>query len=154
MRDSNLQIVKVEKSLSLWIEENFPAGISLLVSSQIYDVWIFLWSALSVLYGYSSPAVCTSPTHQPLQDAKGMSYGSSEMAMPRCQDLAAALLKKLGGNFPHKLYKEIWKGAGAKSCMRKSFLIYEEMREYLVIYKEVVSHVWLCTGFLNVFHYF
>jgi hypothetical protein len=30
-------------------------------------------------------------------------------------------------------------GAVAKSYMRKSFLIYEEMREYLVIYEETVS---------------
>ena len=30
-------------------------------------------------------------------------------------------------------------GSGAKSCMRKGFLIYEEMRKYLVIYEEAVS---------------
>jgi hypothetical protein len=30
-------------------------------------------------------------------------------------------------------------GAVAKSCMRKGFLIYEEMRKYLVIYEEAVS---------------
>ncbi len=30
-------------------------------------------------------------------------------------------------------------------CMRKGFLIYEEMRKYLVIiYEEAVSHIWLC----------
>jgi hypothetical protein len=40
--------------------------------------------------------------------------------------------------------KEIQKGAGAKSYMRKSFLIYEEMRKYLVILGEPVSHTWLC----------
>jgi hypothetical protein len=28
--------------------------------------------------------------------------------------------------------------------MRKGFLIYEEMRKYLVIYEEAVRHVWLC----------
>ncbi len=27
--------------------------------------------------------------------------------------------------------------------MKKGFLIYEEMRKYLVIYKEAVSHIWL-----------
>jgi hypothetical protein len=32
------------------------------------------------------------------------------------------------------LCKEIQKGSGAKSYMRKSYLIYEEMRKYLVIY--------------------
>jgi hypothetical protein len=26
--------------------------------------------------------------------------------------------------------------------MRKGFLIYEEMRKYLAIYEEVVSHIW------------
>jgi hypothetical protein len=30
--------------------------------------------------------------------------------------------------------------AVAKSYVRKGFLIYEEMRKYLVIYEEVVSH--------------
>jgi hypothetical protein len=33
-------------------------------------------------------------------------------------------------------YKEIQMGAVAKSYMRKGFLIYEEMRKYLVIYEE------------------
>ncbi len=43
-------------------------------------------------------------------------------------------------NFPHTVYKEIQKGAVAKSYMRKG-LIYEEMRKYLVIYEESVSHI-------------
>ncbi len=30
------------------------------------------------------------------------------------------------------------------SCIRKGFLIYEEMRKYLRIYDEAVSHIWLC----------
>jgi hypothetical protein len=40
------------------------------------------------------------------------------------------------------IYKEIQMGAVAKSytCMRKGFLIYEEMSKYLVIYEEDVSH--------------
>ncbi len=29
----------------------------------------------------------------------------------------------------------------AKSYMKKGFLIYEEMRKYLVIYDEAVSHI-------------
>ncbi len=33
------------------------------------------------------------------------------------------------------VYKEIQKGTVAKSCMRKGFLIYENMRKYLVIYE-------------------
>jgi hypothetical protein len=35
--------------------------------------------------------------------------------------------------FPHILFKEIQKGSGAKLYMKKSFLIYEEMRKDLVI---------------------
>ncbi len=42
------------------------------------------------------------------------------------------------------LYKEIQKGAVAKSYMRKGFLIYEEKRKYLFLYEEAVSHIWLC----------
>jgi hypothetical protein len=38
-------------------------------------------------------------------------------------------------------YKETQSGAVAKSYMRKSFLIYEEMRKYFPIYEEAVSHV-------------
>jgi hypothetical protein len=40
--------------------------------------------------------------------------------------------------------KEIKNGAVAKSYMRKGFLIYEEMRKYLTVYEETVSHMWLC----------
>jgi hypothetical protein len=39
------------------------------------------------------------------------------------------------------IYKEIQIGAVAKSYMRKGFLIYEEMRKYLVIYEEAFSHI-------------
>jgi hypothetical protein len=40
-------------------------------------------------------------------------------------------------------YKENKMGSGAKSYMKKGFLIYEELRKYLVIYEEVVtgSHI-------------
>ncbi len=41
--------------------------------------------------------------------------------------------------------KEIQKGSGEKSYMRKGFLIYEEMRKYFVLNEEAVSHKWLCT---------
>ncbi len=36
-------------------------------------------------------------------------------------------------------------GSGAKSYMRKGFLIYEEVRKFFPIYEEAVSHKWLCT---------
>ncbi len=38
-------------------------------------------------------------------------------------------------------------GLVAKSYMKKDFLIYEEMRKFLVIYEEAVSHVWLCNRY-------
>jgi hypothetical protein len=38
------------------------------------------------------------------------------------------------------IYKEI-QGAVAKLYMGKGFLIYEEMRKYLFIYEEAVSHI-------------
>jgi hypothetical protein len=38
-------------------------------------------------------------------------------------------------------YEKIQMGSVAKSYMRKGFLIYEEMRKYLAIYEEVVSHI-------------
>ncbi len=39
------------------------------------------------------------------------------------------------------IYKKIQMGAVAKSYMRKGFLIYVEMRKYLIIYEEAVSHI-------------
>jgi hypothetical protein len=43
------------------------------------------------------------------------------------------------------IYQEIQMGSGAKSYMRKGFLIYEEMHKFFPIYEEAVSHIWLCT---------
>jgi hypothetical protein len=39
------------------------------------------------------------------------------------------------------IFKKIQNGAVAKSYMRKGFLTYEEMRKYLPIYEEAVSHI-------------
>jgi hypothetical protein len=39
------------------------------------------------------------------------------------------------------IYREIQTGAFAKSYMKKGFLIYEDMRKYLVINEEAVSHI-------------
>jgi hypothetical protein len=40
------------------------------------------------------------------------------------------------------IYKEIQSGgAGAKSYMRKGFLIYEEMRKHFPTYEEAVNHI-------------
>ncbi len=38
-------------------------------------------------------------------------------------------------------YTEIQMGSGAKSYMRKGFLIYEEMRKYFTIYEGAGSHI-------------
>jgi hypothetical protein len=39
------------------------------------------------------------------------------------------------------IYKENQMGSVAKSYMRKGFLIYDEIRKYLVLYEEAVSHI-------------
>jgi hypothetical protein len=38
------------------------------------------------------------------------------------------------------IYKEIQMGSGAKSFMRKGFLVYEEISKYFTIYGEAVLH--------------
>ncbi len=51
----------------------------------------------------------------------------------------------------HKIFlicKEIQMGSGAKSYMRKGFQTYEEMRKYLTIYEDAVSHIWSLLNFL------
>ncbi len=58
------------------------------------------------------------------------------------------MIKKVNQIF--LIYKAFQSGAVAKSYMRKGFLIYEEMRKYVRIYEEAVSHIWLCNrSFLN-----
>jgi hypothetical protein len=39
------------------------------------------------------------------------------------------------------ILKEIQIGSGAKSSMRKGFLIYEEMLQFFTIYEEAVSQI-------------
>jgi hypothetical protein len=39
------------------------------------------------------------------------------------------------------IYKEIQMGSGAKSYLRKGFLIYEEMLKFFPIYEEAISHM-------------
>jgi hypothetical protein len=39
------------------------------------------------------------------------------------------------------IFKQIQNGAVAKSYMRKSFLVYEEMSKYLTIDEEAVCHI-------------
>ncbi len=45
-------------------------------------------------------------------------------------------------------------GAVAKSYMRKGFLMYEEMRKYLVEYEEAVSHIRLCNRSRSLLDFF
>ncbi len=56
--------------------------------------------------------------------------------IPTAHPLQTTLIKKKKKIFLVRIYKEIQLGEVAKSYMRKGFLIYEEMRKYLVIYKE------------------
>jgi hypothetical protein len=44
------------------------------------------------------------------------------------------------------IYKEIQSGAVTQTFMRKSFLIYEEIRKYSPIYEEAVSHIYFATA--------
>jgi hypothetical protein len=45
------------------------------------------------------------------------------------------------GNKSFLIFKEIQLGSGAKSYMRKGFLIYEVMRKFFPIYEEAVSYI-------------
>jgi hypothetical protein len=45
-------------------------------------------------------------------------------------------------------------GADAKSYNRKGFLMYEEMRKYLVVYEEAVSHIRLCNRSCSLLDFF
>jgi hypothetical protein len=49
------------------------------------------------------------------------------------------------------IYKEIHSGAVAKSYMRKGFLIYEEMRKYLVTYEEATAPLWITSDIRKFF---
>jgi hypothetical protein len=51
-------------------------------------------------------------------------------------ECASTLIKK--EKTIYLIYKDIQKGSGAKSYMRKGILIYEEMHKYIVIYGEAV----------------
>jgi hypothetical protein len=50
-----------------------------------------------------------------------------------------SLIKKKKKNF--LIYKEIQNGSGAKSYMRKGFLIYIRKCAKIIIYEEAVSHI-------------
>jgi hypothetical protein len=73
----------------------------------------------------------TTPKHD-----QGKSYG--EVSIVFSFNFVSYTDKK--ENLIFLIYKEIQSGV-AKSYMRKGFLIYEEMRKYLNIYEEAVSHI-------------
>jgi hypothetical protein len=73
---------------------------------------------------------------------------SYEKLKRQCPDILALVLSYLIPSHTDKkenkiflIYKEIQKGSGAKSYMRKGFLIYEEMRKFFPICEEAVSHI-------------
>jgi hypothetical protein len=47
------------------------------------------------------------------------------------------------------IFKEIQNGEVEKSYMREGFLIYEDMRKYLPIYEEAVSHTYMTLQLLH-----
>jgi hypothetical protein len=64
------------------------------------------------------------------------------------KSLFAIYVQNVQGHYTDKkeneiflIYKEIQMGSVAKSYMRKGFLIYDEMRKYLTIFEEAVSHI-------------
>ncbi len=71
--------------------------------------------------------------------AKSSKKGPSWVPITLCSFYGFNIDKK--GKNIFLIYKEIQNGAVAKSYIRKGFLIYEEMREYLIIYEEAVSHI-------------
>ncbi len=73
----------------------------------------------------------TNPTRQ----TEGTAYGPTA----RCYMSSKCADKKEKKIF--LIYKEIQKESGAKSYMKKGFLIFEEIRKYLVKNEEAVSHI-------------
>jgi hypothetical protein len=69
--------------------------------------------------------------------------GVQEVAVNRCKCEIGGLVYSVytdKKNF-FLIYKEIQKGAVAKSYMRQGFLIYDEMRKFLVIYVKAVRYI-------------
>ncbi len=83
---------------------------------------------------------------------KRMSFFSLAHALPRWRSKDYTDKKE---NQIFLIYNDIQSGAVTKSCMRKGFLIYEEMCKYFPIHEEAVSHIWLCNcSILNFLTYF
>ncbi len=68
--------------------------------------------------------------------------GESQRGLNTKRPTKSSLIKKKKYSL---IYKEIQMWSGAKSYMRKRFLIYEEMSKYSARYEEAVSHIRLCT---------
>ncbi len=82
-----------------------------------------------------------------------MPFGSSAVRRRAVRQLGSITIRQRGnisnviqytdkkGNEIFLIYKESQMGSVAKSYNRKGFLIYEEMRKYLTIYEEAISHI-------------
>ncbi len=74
-----------------------------------------------------------TPLRIPLMNPVYESYLSTIQPIPSVTD------KK--ENKTYLIYKEIHMGSGAKSYIRKGFLIYEETRKFFPIFEETASHI-------------
>jgi len=77
--------------------------------------------------------------HQVLQTVKQQQQPSYTQTFA-IQKVQYYTVKKMKENFPHICIRKFRSGA-KHTYMGKGFLIYEEMRKYLVIYEKAVSHV-------------
>ncbi len=64
--------------------------------------------------------------------------GTPRVATPS-RPIESTLIKKKRKIF--LIYKEIQMGSGAKSNMRKGFLIYKEMRKFFPVYEDAVNYI-------------
>ncbi len=103
---------------------------------ELCVLYIFLFSLSAFLIAHNVTQISTQYSFY----SASILCGISELSAPQpAPPPPAALIKEQNKIF--LICKEIQSGAVAKSYMRKSFLIYEEMRKYLVIYEEAVSHI-------------
>ncbi len=79
-----------------------------------------------------------------LVQTRRVQYISETTATLHCKPVWIYIIRNYTDKKENKtflIYKEIQMGSGAKSYMRKGFLIYEEMRKFFLIYEEAVSHI-------------
>ncbi len=111
------------RDLATRLTTHKPVGIVELVSRTVVDR---LPQDALLLPPAPPPGLCPGTRHQVQSPKIRLNNGT-------CTD------KKENQIF--LIYKEIQMGLGAKSNMRKVFLLYDEMRKFFPIYVEVVSHM-------------